>query len=327
MKKQMWWVLLACGLVLVGVIITILLSLNGIIRRTIISQSEKQLQLPAQLADADFSIFGGRLRLSEYAIGSPQGYQAPSMFSVGGLNVAVSYNELRQDPIRIREIAIESPRLVIEYGGGRFNYQVLIENASSPSPEEQDPDAEPVRLIIDQLTIDQATVVLRLAGLKDEPLAGAIDLSSLQLRDEYSLTLPKLDLRNIGTDDGAENGAAIREVVMQIVAALTAAAAESEDLPKELRMLLAGNLEDVMQAVGEEARRHLTKALEDVDGQAGQILQEVLKSTGQGDDPGKAIEEGLQRGIQEGIGGLLDGRRKQEEQKKQDSSSQNSQGE
>lgn len=92
-------------------------------------------------------------------------------------------------------------------------------------------------------------------------------------------------------------------------------------------MLLAGNLEDVMQAVGEEARRHLTKALEDVDGQAGQILQEVLKSTGQGDDPGKAIEEGLQRGIQEGIGGLLDGRRKQEEQKKQDSSSQNSQGE
>src|SRR5690606_14163078 len=127
----------------------------------------------------------------------------------GGLNVAVSYNELRQDPIRIREIAIESPRLVIVYGGGRFNYQVLIENASSPSPEEQDPDAEPVRLIIDQLTIDQATVVLRLAGLKDEPLAGAIALSSLQLRDEYSLTLPKLDLRNIGTDDGAENGAAI----------------------------------------------------------------------------------------------------------------------
>lgn len=312
MKKRMWWVLLACGLVLIGVIVVILLSLNGIIRRTIVSQSEQQLGLPAQLADVDFSIFGGELQLREYAIGSPQGYQAPAMFSVGGLDVAVSYNELRQDPVRIREIAIDAPELVIEYGDGRFNYEVLIENASKPGPTEQAPDEEPLRLIIDQLTIDQATVILRLAGIKDAPLAGAIDLSRLDIRDEYRLTLPKLDMRNIGTGEGAENGAALREVVMQVVAALTASAAESEDLPRELRLLLAGNLDDVMQAVGEEARRQLDKALEDVGGEAGQILQDVLKGVDEGGDPAKAIEEGVQRGIQEGIGGLLDGRKKQE---------------
>lgn len=310
--KKIWWVLLAGVLVLIGVIIVIMLGLDGFIRRTIVSESEQQLELSAQLADADFSIFGGRLHLSDYAIGSPQGFQAPAMFSVGGLDVAVSYSELRQDPVRIREIIIDAPELVIEYGGGQFNYQVLIENASRPSPQEQDPDEEPVRMIIDQLTIDRASVVLRLAGIKEQPLLGAIDLSGLEIRDEYRLTLPKLDMRSIGTGEGAENGAAIREVVMQVVAALTAAAAESEDLPKELRMVLAGNLDQVMDAVGAEARRQLDKALEEIDGEAGELLKGVLEGVDAGDDPAKAVEEGVQRGIQEGIGGFLDGRKKQE---------------
>lgn len=309
-KRRIGWVVLVCAMVLIGIVVVLLLSLNGIIRRTVVSQSEQQLDLPAQLADADLSLFGGTLRLSDYRIGSPQGFQAPAMFSVGALDVGVSYNDLRQDPVRIKQIAIQQPTLVIEYGTGKFNYQILVENAARH--QEDADESEPVRMIIDQLTIDQAMVVLRLAGLKDQPLAGAIDLSRLDIRDEYRLTLPKLDMRNIGTGDGAENGAAIREVVMQVVTALTAAAAESEDLPKELRMVLSGNLEDIMGAVGEEARRQLNKALEDVGGETGKILQGVIKGIDGEGDPSKAIEEGLQRGIQEGIGGLLDGRKKQE---------------
>lgn len=312
-------VLVLIGLILVVcLIITVLiLNLDGIVRRTVESQTQKQLELPAQLADAETSIFGGTLKLRGYSIGSPQGYSAPAMFSVDGISVAVAYSQLRQDPVRIQEIKIDAPQLVIEYGEGKFNYQVLIDKASTPGAEEQ-ADSEPLRLIIDHLIIDQATVVLRLAGLKEKPLVGAIDLSGLPIRDEYRLTIPRLDMRSIGAGEGAENGAAVREVVMQIVTALTAKAAESEELPKELRAVLSGNLQDVLRGVGEEARRQLGKALEDVGGEAGQILQGVLEGVGGEGDPRRAVEQGIQQGIERGIGSFLNGR-KDEQQKEKDS--------
>lgn len=315
--KKLLWVLVGCLVVLAVIITVVVLNLDGIIRRTVETQTEKQLDLPAELADAKFSIFGGTLQLSGYSIGSPEGYAAPAMFSVDGIKVGVAYGQLRDDPVRIQQIEINAPQLVIEYAGGKFNYQVLIDKASKPGSQEQT-EAEPLRLIIEHLIIDQATVVLRLAGLKQQPLAGAIDLSDLPIEDEYRLTIPRLDMQSIGTGEGAANGAAVREVIMQIVAALTAKAAESDQLPDELQAVLSGNLKDVLRGVGEQARKQLGRALEDVGGEAGQILQGVLEGAGGEGDPRRAVEQGIQQGIERGIGSFLDGRTQEQREETED---------
>src|SRR5690606_10905264 len=54
--KKLLWVLVGCLVVLAVIITVVVLNLDGIIRRTVETQTEKQLDLPAELADAKFSI-------------------------------------------------------------------------------------------------------------------------------------------------------------------------------------------------------------------------------------------------------------------------------
>ena len=44
-------------------------------------------------------------------------------------------------------------------------------------------------------------------------------------------------MKNIGTGEGAENGAAVKDVVMQVITAMAANAANSNQIPDELKNL------------------------------------------------------------------------------------------
>lgn len=324
--KKLLWVVLAVVLILVIAVGALILWIDPVVRRTVESQSQKQLDVPVTLSGADVGLLGGTLQLEKYVIGSPQGFSAPAMFSVDDVSVAVSYGQLRQDPIRIQRIEIEKPLLVLEHGGGgRFNLQALMEKIQqAPEPQQQpEPEEEPLRLIIDRLRINGATVALRPGDLSGVPLLGNIDLEKLDIKEEYRLTLPAIDITNIGTAEGAENGAAIREVVMQVMSAMAAKAAESPELPEPVRMLLSGNLDAIGDMMQAEFKAQIGKVAEDLTkklpGEAGKALDQTLKEvTTPGGDPGKAIEKGLQ----EGLGGIL-GERKKEEQRKEEQRQEN----
>src|SRR5438270_10767294 len=101
MKKTIKWIVLALVLVIVIGVIVVLLKLDGIGKSTVESQTENQLKLKTDLGSAHVSVFGGKVKLSDLKIGSPQGFTAPEMFALGGVNVGVTYGQLRDDPIRI----------------------------------------------------------------------------------------------------------------------------------------------------------------------------------------------------------------------------------
>jgi uncharacterized protein involved in outer membrane biogenesis len=305
--KKLKWVLLAVVLVVVIVVAVVFIRIDSIVRNTVETQSAKQLDVPVTLAGADVGIWGGTLELEKYTIGSPQGFKAPAMFSVDDVNVAVSYGQLRQDPIRIKSIEIEKPVLVLEHGGGgKFNIQALMEKVKqTPDPQPQE-ETKPVHVIIDHLRINGATVALRPGDLSGIPLLGQFDLKKLDIKEEYRLTLPAIDITNIGSGEGAQNGAAIKEVVMQVTSAMAAKAAESPELPEPVRVLLSGNLDAVGDMMKAQFQQQIGKVAEDLTkklpGDAGKALDQTLKDvTKPGADPGKAIEKNLQ----EGLGGLL----------------------
>lgn len=237
--------------------------LDAIVRATVEAQASAQLNVPARLGSADVGVLGGTVGLGKFSLGSPKGFEAPSMFTVDAVDVGVAYRELARTPIRVQSIRIDRPTLLIERGPGGLNVKALIDGLPPA-----DPDAEVVRLIIGRLTVDSATVRIR-PGLPGLP-------------ESIELPIPTIEVSNIGTADGAENGAAVRDLVLTVISALTDAAAKSDRLPKELKDVLALDV----QQLAREKIRGVGKEIEGA-------IEKIGRDPTRIDEVGKELERGL----------------------------------
>ena len=260
-------VLVVVLLLLVGGTI-LYFSLNGIIRGQVEQQSTKSLNLQTALQSANFSPFGGNLSLRDYKVASPPGFSPQPMLELGGLDVKVSYGQLRGDPVRVQSIVIDRPKLLLEQVGGKFNVKALSDNLPPPKPgEPTQPSAEgeSLRLIIDQISVKDPQVVLR-PGIPG-------------LQPEIPISVGSFEMRNVGSGDGAQNGAAVKQIVTELVTTLAAKASNSGSIPAQLKALLDGNLTEVAQKY--------------IPGEAGKIVGTLLNEQTL-KDPGKALGSALE---------------------------------
>ena len=282
--KIVKWVVLGIVAVVIIVVLVLYFRLDTIIKRTIETQGTAQLNTQTTLDRASLAIFGGNLSLKDLEIASPQGFTAPKMLTLGNAKVDVSWGELRQDPVHISSIMLDEPKLVIEQSGGKFNFQALMDNAKKTPEKPPGEEKEPVHVIINKLTINGAQVVLR-PGIPG-------------LAQEINIPLPVVDIDNVGTGEGNQNGAAIKEVVMDVVTVMAAKAAESDKLPPEVRAILSGGLKDIVGNVKNEAVKRITAEVEKkIPPEATKALEGVLKNR-----QGAATNPS---GVVEGLGGLL----------------------
>jgi hypothetical protein len=289
-RKLMWIVVGLVAVVVIGLAV-VWMNLNGIVKRTVETQATNSLDLKTTLGSANVSIFGGSLQLEDLKIASPAGYSADQMLALSGAGVKVSLGELRSDPIHVRNVTIDQPRVVIEAKGTKLNFQAIVDQQPKSDPATS---GEPLKLIIDELNVNGAQVALR----------HGLNVPGLQ--PEYSLTLPSIALKNVGSGEGAQNGAAIKEVVVQLLTVIAAKAAESDQLPKELRDLLNLNVEAVAQRVGQEVNKQIDRVKSDLTKKLPPEVGGAVDQALGGKDPGKAVEQGL-RGI---LGGDKDKDRK-----------------
>ena len=262
MKTARRVLLVVLVLVLIGALVAYF-NLNRVVRRTIEVQATDSLTLQTKLGGARLALFGGELSLDDMTIASPQGYSAPHMLALDSGSVQVSYGELNDDPVRINSLTLNKPRLVIEQSNGKFNFQVLSDTGSQTPPDSGAPsdgdrqEGEPIRLIIEKLKIENAAVVLR-PGLPG-------------LDQEIVVDVPTLEMTNVGTGDGSQNGAAIKDVVMEVISAL-AAKSGNANIPEQLQKQLKQGAEQLAQRVSGEARKQVEALTGKVD--------EQLKGTG-----------------------------------------------
>ena len=309
MKRAIKWSALGLVLLLIVALVIVYLNLNSIVRSTVETQASKSLQVKTTLAGANLALFGGTVSLDDLKIGSPQGYNAPEMFTLDGVKVNVSFGELREDPIRISSIVINEPKLVLERKGTKFNFQALMDQMPKDDTP-SDPAAEPMKLVIGELRVNNTVV--------------ALQPNFPGLPEEISIPIPSVFLKDIGSGEGSENGAAINDVIMTVITAIAAKASESDKLPPELRQILSTDVNQVAAQLSAEMNKKITE----VTGQAQAAVQaEVGKAKEQAQEElGKAKEEAqseidkakqeAQKEVQEGLGGLLN--RPKEDEKKRD---------
>lgn len=274
--KRIKWIVIAVLVVIVLVVAGVWLAIDGIVRRAVETQATSSLNLTTTLGGANVSLLGGRLGLSDLQIVSPQGFAAPRMFTLGGAKVGVTLGHLRSDPVTIDQIVIDKPRLVLEQSNGKFNVQALIQQDSKPTPE----GSEPVKLIIDSLTISDAQVVIR-PGIPG-------------LQQEVVVPIPSFTVREIGNAEGNRNGAAIKDVVVLLLTEMAEKASKSEALPEDVRRLLEMDLNQVVrQEVDKIAERVGKRVSDELGKEAGKAIEkgigDLLNKSGKKDEksPGK----------------------------------------
>lgn len=324
--KLMRRALLLVILLVIVVLVIGYLNLNRIVRTTVESQATDQLKLQTTLGSADLALFGGEVKLSDLKIASPQGFSAPQMFTLGGTAVKVNYSQLRQEPIHISSITISKPLLVIEQENGKLNFKVAMDQIpstpSQPAPSES--KSEPLKLIIDDLTIETPTVVMRPGDISKIP---GVSLLGKSLPQEITIPIPTVNLKNIGSGDGNQNGAALKDVVMQVITAIADSASKSGALPDELKGLMNVNLADVKAQLGAQFQKQLAGLTGKLPGGVGNVIGnpgDLAK------DPGKALQQGVgnlignkpsdappstqpdaAKSVEQGLQGLLEGKKKQ----------------
>jgi len=244
-------------LVVVGVFV-LYKSLDHILKSAVETQATKSLNLQTTLGSASLSLFGGELKLDDLKIASPPGFAAPEMLTLGGSDLKVTYSQLRSQPIHVANITLDKPLLVIENINGSLNFKKAADampksaSASSPSKPEgsttsSSGSSSSTKMIIDDLTIKDSTVVVR-PGFPGLP-------------PEITIPIATFTMKNVGTSDDARNGAALQDVVMQIITAMASHAGASDKIPPELRPLLTGNISEVLKGFGAEAQKRVMAAI------------------------------------------------------------------
>jgi len=246
------------------------LGLDRILKNTVEKQSSASLKLSTTLNSARLSLFGGKLNLNRLRIASPPGFSAPHMLELGDTDLAVRYGQLRKDPIHVQSLTLNQPRLVIEQSNGAVNFKKAMDRLPA-----RDSSAEkPIKLVIDELNMRDALVVIH-PGLPG-------------VRQEITVPVPSIALKNVGSGRGSQNGAAIKDVAMVVIAALAGAAAESGSLPPELKAILQLNVGQVAGKLGAEAQKQIAAA---IPGELGKRLGKVATDPQElAKDPSKVLQ-------------------------------------
>lgn len=215
-------------------------TIDGLIRRGVAAQATKSLSLKTTCDSAKLSVFGQSLSLGKLVVTSPKGFSAEPMLSLNGVNVTVSVGQLRANPMHIAAITLDGPRLLIEQTkDGKFNFQVLASQKGAA------PSSSDTHVIVDKLTITNATIVIR----PNLP----------ELKQEFTVNVPSIELANLGTGEGSQNGAALKDVATQVIAALAAKGMESSDVPAQLKAALQDKLQKTTDQVFGKVKDEINK--------------------------------------------------------------------
>lgn len=218
MKSLKRGALVVVALVVIAAI-AVFLGLGRIVKGAVEREGTRSLVLATTLDIARVSVLGGKLGLHGLSIASPHGFSAPKMLELGKVDVSVRYGELRKNPVHIDSLAIENPRFVIEQSGGALNFHKAM--GMMPPGDSKGP---PLKMIIDQLTVRDAHVIFR-------PGLPGVDR-------EIDVAVPALAMKDVGRGKGSHNGAAMKDVAMELMTALAASAAQSSAVPAPVKALL-----------------------------------------------------------------------------------------
>ena len=243
MKK----VLIGIGVLVViaAVVITLVVgNLGSIIKKGVETVGPKILQADVKLDKVDISLSSGSGELSGFRIGNPAGFKTDYAFDMDRVKIELDPQSVTTDTIHIKEILIESPKIIYEGSLGQSNLNKLQANAAAfAGKSKQDTSSEsgkPGKTVVIDL--------LKIAGGE-----ASLSMNLLQGR-KVTVPLPVIELKNIGKNKGTDFAGVLKIVLAEINKALVPA------IQSKLTGLgLSSGLQEGAGRVQQEAEKNLDK--------------------------------------------------------------------
>jgi hypothetical protein len=269
MKKFLLIGGLVVVVVVIGVAYVLYTSLDSIIEAAIEKYGSEYTGTTVSVDGVDLDLTSGKGAINGFTIGNPPGFETANAIDVGRIALAVDIGTITGNPIVIKEIVVDKPKVTYEIGPDGNNIDTIAEHVQSKTGSggggSQDKAAADsgggTKLVIDDLYVNGGEVGVSATALKGKTLSANLDT---------------IHLEDIGKDGG---GASPGQVVGIITASLVKWVGVA---------IKTVNMDDIMKVIGDNTEGLPMKAKE-----AGEAVGE--KAGKAGEAIGKEAEEGVDK--------------------------------
>lgn len=195
-------ILLACGTALWFLASG---SLNELIKNQIESVGHNITEQTVTVANVDIRLTEGAGTINGFNLSNPSNYTYKNLFSLNSITLDINLKSLTEDPIVIDAIIIKNPQAFVELTkDGQSNIKDII-NAIEKNTVKQATDTE-----------NKSEPNIRVSKLILASTNLTIDLSKLGNK-EHRLSLPDIELTNIGKTSGLPASELGIEITKQIL--------------------------------------------------------------------------------------------------------------
>jgi len=225
-------------------------SLDGLIEAGIEKAGTEVTQTKVEVGGVKLTLSSGEGTISDLQVASPAGFSRKQIFTLGSVTVAVDPKTVTENVVVIDKVIVKSPQIFYEINDkGDSNLDVLKQNvqkatAGLKSDGESKESGNEVKLIIRKFVIDGAEVDARIAAL------GGKDLSA---------NIPRIQLNDLGKDDGGATAGEIAEKVTKVLISKTTTAVAELGA----QQYLGKTAEEAKAALEEKAKGAITDKLGD----------------------------------------------------------------
>ena len=207
--KKLLGILLLLAVIAVAAFYTLNNPLGRLVKLAIEGFVPDMVQAEVSVRSVSISATDGQGKLSGFKLGNPKGFKTGHALKADTIEVVVEPASLAKDVIVLHKVLIDAPNIIYEKGDKDSNFDAIQHNVEAylgAGKKKDDKDAGK-RFIIDSFAIRNAQVNYN----------GTIDLS-----------LPDIELHNIGKNSGGVTSAQLtRLIVAELNAKLALALAKT----------------------------------------------------------------------------------------------------
>ncbi len=249
--------------IVIGIAYTLYTSLDSIIEAGIEKYGSIYTGTEVQVDGVDLDLASGKGAITGFSVGNPAGFETDKAIEVGKIALAINIGSITENPIVVKEILIDKPKVTYELGSDGNNIDAIANHVKSKTGSGGEASSDKAgagessggtKMIIEDLYVKGGEVGVSATALKGKTM---------------TTSLKDIHLQNIGKESG---GATTGQVAAIITASLL----------KWVGVALEGvDLGDVMKVIGDD-----TKGAPAAAGEAGEAME---KEAGEATDKLKKL--------------------------------------
>lgn len=188
-------------------------AMSSLVKAGIETYAPRITKTAVTVGSVSASPFGGSLAINDLAVANPKGFKSKDALTVQKASVTVDPGSVFSDVVHVKSIEIVTPHVTYEPGEGSNNLSVLQRNitqtgqADTGQGDKTEQSGTPKKLIVDHLVVSRAQATLAVPQA-----AGAAALVGQE--SSAAVTLPDIDMRDLGAKEGGLPPAKIAQEVM-----------------------------------------------------------------------------------------------------------------